>query len=148
MKALSLLQPWAEAVLFLGKNIENRKWPTNHRGPLIVHCSKGWDGDGEKWITKNWKKVASQYPADPSVFFAAARLRRGCFAGITDVLNCVPHDELLLETPWAFGPFCWLLANTTTCQVFEGPGQLGLFNFEGGLLSADGKVIVQSGVKL
>jgi hypothetical protein len=37
--ALSLRQPWAWAVLHLGKVIENRKWCTDYRGPLLIHAS-------------------------------------------------------------------------------------------------------------
>jgi hypothetical protein len=39
MKALSLIQPWADAVLFLGKTIENRRWNTNFRGRFLIHAS-------------------------------------------------------------------------------------------------------------
>lgn len=40
MKALSVCQPWAHAILALGKNVENRSWPTSYRGPLLIHASK------------------------------------------------------------------------------------------------------------
>jgi len=39
MKALSLIQPWADAVIFLGKNIENRRWDTRFRGAFLIHAS-------------------------------------------------------------------------------------------------------------
>ena len=39
--AISLRQPWASAVAFFSKDIENRSnWPFKHRGPLIIHASK------------------------------------------------------------------------------------------------------------
>lgn len=43
MKALSLRQPWADAVLFGGKRIENRiAWKTsNFRGPFLIHAAAG-----------------------------------------------------------------------------------------------------------
>lgn len=41
MKALSLRQPWADAVLHLGKRIENRRWPTAHRGWFWIHAAQG-----------------------------------------------------------------------------------------------------------
>lgn len=40
MKALSLRQPWAHAVLH-GKNIENRVWNTSFRGEFLIHAAKG-----------------------------------------------------------------------------------------------------------
>jgi hypothetical protein len=41
VKALSLRQPWAHAVLHLGKGIENRRWNTSYRGPILIHASAG-----------------------------------------------------------------------------------------------------------
>jgi len=38
-RALSIRQPWAYAILHLGKDIENRPWRTNFRGPLLIHAS-------------------------------------------------------------------------------------------------------------
>lgn len=39
--AISLRQPWATAVLFFGKDVENRSlWRFKHRGPIIIHASK------------------------------------------------------------------------------------------------------------
>lgn len=41
MKALSLRQPWAHAVLHLGKRVENRDWAgCSYRGPILIHASK------------------------------------------------------------------------------------------------------------
>jgi len=40
MKAISLWQPWAWAILHAGKDVENRTWPTHHRGPLLLHVAK------------------------------------------------------------------------------------------------------------
>src|SRR5688572_4676832 len=41
MKALSLRQPWAWAVVHGGKRVENRGWTTDYRGPLLIHASTG-----------------------------------------------------------------------------------------------------------
>ena len=43
MRALSLRQPWADAVLFGGKTLENRvAWRNSHfRGSFLIHASKG-----------------------------------------------------------------------------------------------------------
>ncbi len=40
MKALSLWQPWAHAIVTGGKRIETRSWATKYRGPLIIHAAK------------------------------------------------------------------------------------------------------------
>lgn len=41
MKALSIRQPWAHAILHLGKRVENRDWAgCSYRGPILLHASK------------------------------------------------------------------------------------------------------------
>lgn len=45
MKALSLRQPWAHAVLHLGKHVENRRWSTRFRGEFLIHAAKGMTRD-------------------------------------------------------------------------------------------------------
>lgn len=42
MKALSLRQPWADAVLYGDKRLENRTWSnSNFRGRFLIHAAKG-----------------------------------------------------------------------------------------------------------
>src|ERR1051326_1498970 len=45
VKALSVRQPWAWLIIYGGKDIENRDWPTSHRGPTLIHAGKQWDID-------------------------------------------------------------------------------------------------------
>jgi len=40
MKALSIRQPWAWAIVAGHKKFENRSWKTSYRGPLIIHAGK------------------------------------------------------------------------------------------------------------
>lgn len=38
--AISLMQPWAGAVAWIGKDVENRtRWPFKYRGPILIHAS-------------------------------------------------------------------------------------------------------------
>lgn len=46
MKALSVRQPWAWAIGYGQKTIENRSWATAYRGPLAIHAGARWDEDG------------------------------------------------------------------------------------------------------
>ena len=39
MRALSIMQPWADCIIFHGKNIENRSWTTKKRGYIAIHAS-------------------------------------------------------------------------------------------------------------
>ncbi|MEH1869303.1 MAG: ASCH domain-containing protein [Nostoc sp.] len=40
MKALSVRQPWAWAIIYALKNIENRGWPIHYRGDILIHTAK------------------------------------------------------------------------------------------------------------
>jgi len=40
MKALSVRQPWAWAIIYALKDIENRGWPINYRGDILIHAAK------------------------------------------------------------------------------------------------------------
>lgn len=48
MKALTICQPYASLICNGQKRIENRSWPTNYRGPLLIHAGKNKD-----WL-KTW----------------------------------------------------------------------------------------------
>lgn len=43
--ALTVHRPWAALILLAGKDVENRSWHTNYRGPLLIHAGKTWDDD-------------------------------------------------------------------------------------------------------
>ncbi len=116
MKALSIQQPWAWAILAGVKRVENRTWRTFHRGPLLIHASK-----------KPW---AGQ--ADLRGHVPPRELPVGVLLGTVDVLDCVPVGGDLFERiddPLAVGPWCWLLGNP---RPFERPipfqGKPGLFD--------------------
>lgn len=58
IKALSLWQPWAEAIRVRAKQIETRHWLTRYRGWLAVHAAKkkidksdaGFNDFAEHWV--------------------------------------------------------------------------------------------------
>jgi hypothetical protein len=41
LRVLSVKQPWAELIARGDKSVELRTWPTNYRGPLLIHASAG-----------------------------------------------------------------------------------------------------------
>lgn len=45
MKAITIKQPWAWAIIFAGKDIENRSWYTKYRGPLLIHAGAAYRAD-------------------------------------------------------------------------------------------------------
>ncbi len=113
MKCISLRQPWAWLV-FHGKDIENRSWPTSHRGSLLIHASLKYDREGELWVSKNFPKI--RIPTD---------LPRGVIIGRVEITDCVSASK----SRWFFGPCGFVLKNPVE---FRKPipykGWLGIFD--------------------
>ena len=106
MRALSIHQPWAWAILQAGKTIENRTWSTKHRGPILVHASKSRASyDREKQL--DWKAL---YGVDLPPW---EELETGAVVGVVDVVDCVSptSSRAIRLNPWTEGPVCWVLAN-------------------------------------
>ena len=123
---LSIHQPWAWAIFHAGKSIENRHWATSYRGPLLIHASKTtrtYDAiDPGEWL--DWYGIGL-----PSI----ADLPRGAIIGQVDLMDCCRRDSLFhrpeLNTVWAEGPVCWILANARSFKMpVPYKGQQGLFS--------------------
>lgn len=52
IRALTLHRPWDRLVLFYGKDVENRVWPTTLRGEFLVHAGKTYDAAGSETAAK------------------------------------------------------------------------------------------------
>lgn len=114
MKCLSIHQPWATAILQLGKDIENRSWPTNYRGPLLIHASKS-DASYKRQDDDEWME---QYSVRLPKW---DELPKGAVIGIVDLCGCLnisgspPPIEGMDR--WAEGPYCWLLRNPRQFRI-------------------------------
>jgi len=103
MKALSIHQPWAWAILHAGKTVENRGWSTRYRGPLLIHASKT-RSSYDREATLDWEKM-----------YAVAlpkweELVVGAIVGVVELVDCLPASRVD-PSPWVEGPVCWVLAN-------------------------------------
>ena len=114
MKALSIKQPWAHAILNCGKNIENRTWRTNYRGKLLIHAGKNIDKESYYFLHYQMK---IHVPED-------AALLVGGIVGIVEIVECVSSSA----SPWFSGPFGFVLSNPVTLPFFPCPGRLGFFD--------------------
>jgi hypothetical protein len=117
MKVLTIKNPWAGAILFLGKDVENRTWRTNYRGRMLIHSSRMQD-------TNAYHGIFGKMFQDPAF---ADRLRFGYIIGSVDLLDCVQNAE----SRWAEqGVWHWRLKNPI---VFTNPiaiqGSLGLWDY-------------------
>lgn len=117
MKCLSVRQPWAWAIIFGPKRIENRSRPTRHRGPLLIHVALS------RAEFAKGRDDSSVLPGLPPV----DKLPFGQVIGLVDVVDCLP----LAATPpgpFAKGPWCWILADPRPVEPFPFRGALSLFN--------------------
>lgn len=114
MLALSIRQPWAHLIVTGFKDIENRSWNANFRGPFLVHASKTFDQEGMEWL---WE----QYPELRS--WTTAAFSKGGIVGQSEIVDCVTQSN----SRWFFGPFGFVLQNSKQLPFRPMPGRLGFF---------------------
>ena len=130
MKALTISQPFASLIASGEKWIENRSWPTNHRGPLAIHAGKG-----------------TQYLAREEL----AEYQTGCVIAVAKLAACVQMDVIrnngqnainrrlwipCTNKTWADacdhqhaeGPWCWILEDVLLVEHVPIRGAQGLWD--------------------
>lgn len=122
-KALSVRQPWAWAIIYGGKDIENRSWQAvNHglavRGRVAIHASATL-GKGEYEQAAEFINSLG-IPCPPAI-----DLQRGGVIGSAEVLDVVRESD----SPWFFGPRGLVLANPEPCDFWPVKGALGYFHW-------------------
>ena len=127
MKVLSVRQPWAWALIYGGKDIENRFWSTKYRGPIAIHASKG--------MTKKEYNEALEYInkivniGNRKIF-----LEFGKIIGVVDLVDVVEESD----SPWFMGSkiggkknYGWVVKKARTVLPVEHKGSLGLRDLKG-----------------
>jgi hypothetical protein len=89
MKALSVQQPYANKIIFHGKDIENRTRCTSFQGTVAIHASMKLHPNA-----KLSKKAKDE-------------LVRGAIVGVVDVVDCVDNHK----SKWFIGPYGYVLKN-------------------------------------
>jgi hypothetical protein len=119
VRALSVRQPWAWAIIHAGKDVENRTWSTRHRGPLAIHATKCSRSEYES-AAREIEAISGTSPPP------LAELPTGAVVGVVDLVDC-HGDET--ENDWAQeGAFWWFLASPIPCEPpVPMRGRLGLF---------------------
>lgn len=60
MRALTIRQPWADAIAHGEKRIENRTWATRHRGDFLIHAAAAEDRNAlPAEMTEAWPDTRS-----------------------------------------------------------------------------------------
>jgi hypothetical protein len=93
VRALSVRQPWARAIIHAGKNIENRKWNTDLRGTIAIHASGNLDKDAVLPEGINESDIEG--------------LHRGAIIGLVDLVDVVTEHP----SKWFVGPYGFVLEN-------------------------------------
>lgn len=116
--ALSIRQPWAWLILNAGKDIENRNWPTNFRGHVLIHAAKGMTlaeyEDAEE--TLELIRLPIKLPMKHE-------LERGGVVGEMDIVDCVTQSD----SDWFFGTYGFVLRNAKPLPFRPFKGALGFF---------------------
>ena len=128
MKGLTICQPYAHLIATGAKIIENRKWPTTYRGPLLIHAGKS-----EKFLyldEENQRDVA-HVPKSEMVF--------GAVVAWCELAECC-HVREIKSGGWddlfpgiskhlhAEGPFCFILRGVQRLTLpVPHTGALGLW---------------------
>lgn len=114
MKALTVKQPWASAIVFGSKDVENRTWLTHYRGPLWIHAAGKDDRVAQ---TKLGPLMAAQC--------------RSAIIGRVDVVDCrLASSEWSINRWGQHGDrvYHWLLDNALWCaEAVPCKGALGLW---------------------
>lgn len=121
--ALSVRQPWAWAIIFAGKDIENRGWvPSNpglkYRGRVAIHASKGMTKEEYLNGALFMRRAGVDCPSP-------ANLARGAIIGSVEVVDAVQMHK----SPWFFGPWGLVLREPKPCEPIPVNGQLGFFKW-------------------
>ena len=80
MRCLTVHQPWAWALIFGPKRIENRSWTTTYRGPLWIHAGSSRSSLGER---------------DHSCLICPpTKTDHRAILGLVDLIDCVPLEQV------------------------------------------------------
>jgi hypothetical protein len=118
MRALTVRQPWAWAIIHAGKNIENRSWRNRHcSGTVAIHAS-GASVPRTFSLPRGVRRPA------------AGELHRSAIIGVVDIVDVVDRHR----SPWFGGPLGWVLRNPRPlAQPVRCSGRLGLWELPGNL---------------
>jgi hypothetical protein len=132
VKALSVRQPWAWAIVCLptgvAKDVENRSWSTGHRGPLAIHATKPASRADYERDCDAIEAICGERPPGYRDAVTSA------VVGVVDLVDCRDGET---DSAWAEDDAVWwFLARPRPCQPFAHAGARGhLFTVSDDLIS-------------
>ena len=142
MKALSIRQPWAWAILHAGKDVENRDWndryPALHEahrlvedaiqkdgGEFLIHASKGMTKDEYEDALGLMHAISLKKPFPSGLTLPAfGDLPRGGIVGSAQLYDVVTRSASL----WFSGRIGLVLRNPKSLPFRACKGSLGFFD--------------------
>ena len=117
---LSIKQPWAWLIVQGFKDVENRTWRSDYRGPLLIHTGKTFDaGFDFAWGQKMLDRL---HPG--AMLPRRADYPLGGIVGRCELVDCVVRSD----SPWHFaGNYGFVLHNPEPLPFEPAKGALGLF---------------------
>jgi len=122
VRALTVKQPWAWAIIDAGKDIENRTWHTSYRGSLAIHAGSSATRTYHAWAQGWMAAIGVEAPE-------LEDLPLGCVIGTVELVDCVRGSG----SRWAM-PDCWhwVLRKPQSCKPQFARGALGLWMLDDG----------------
>lgn len=98
MRALTVQQPWAWAIVHGGKDVENRTQAWSYRGSLAIHAGNRWSQRGaESPLVVNACRNAPSAPMNPEWI-------TGAIIGVVDLVNVHVAQGDCCSSPWGESP--------------------------------------------
>jgi hypothetical protein len=151
MRALTVRQPWAWAIIHGGKDVENRtrNIAGDYRGPVAIHVALGFAELDEHWKRQIAREVGrlsraglpgnervASHVADPDEPRHHVHRRyghRGAVIGVVDLYDV----GRARQSRWAMGDHWHLcLSNPRPIEPIPARGRLGLWRLDAGLEAA------------
>lgn len=105
MKALSIRQPWAWAILHAGKDVENRDWFTPFKGRFAIHAAKGMTREEYFDFCEGYGNLVGAGLALDVIVPAFDLLPRGAIVGVAEIVGCVKQSK----SAWFQGKYGFVL---------------------------------------
>ena len=123
--AISIRQPWAWLIMYGGKDIENRSWPTKVRGRVFIHAAK--IASKREWRSA-WdfvRQIAPDVWDKASLEIKTGTIEHGGIIGSVEIIDCVDQSN----SPWymGIGKYGFVLRNPEPMPFEPMKGRLGFF---------------------
>lgn len=143
MRALSIRQPWAFAVVVGAKTVENRTWSSRHVGRLAIHASKREELGAVRQVLRAIRgQFRLRLGIEGLCQLYKERKALGCVVGQVEMVGCTNGADALATDAemdrWFEGPAGFVFRNA---RIAMDPvpcrGRLGMWELPPGVTVRD-----------